>query len=276
MDTDTTLEKAVESAKEIIMVSDASEHSTEDEDENPEPHWYKHIQVCATLQNKSKNKDKYKKLVDVIKTDERLTGLELVTLAGETATPGPSSKKKFRIQRKSRSSLPQDLHFDAIYDQMTQSNLKDLVSIPETMLCQLNQGPFMIMETRMSLGAAHFPDKGGLEDVCIQNMCATEYCIMTQQELADVEQAALFSLEAMEMVTVCREILRTWRHKKHYKYKKIHPAFESFLDDTVNSLRTTYAHVVVRRRRELLQKANPRDRINRLTQRVSNTTLLIH
>ena len=158
---------------------------------------------------------------------------------------------------------------------MLQSNARDLVEIPQALRFPLNQGPFMLLEASLILGSAFFPDRSGVLDMCVNNLTASMGCNMSQQELADVEQAVLFSGAALDLVATCRKMMKSRKKKNKHPETKIDVMGDQLLTDAQHGLDTVYVHVIVRRRREILDECYPiEDKIYRMTQGVSSNPVL--
>ena len=275
--TDPDIEMTEDKTPEIIMISpEATPPSTEDEDESGASKYsYQHDQIQFTLKRKNKKKNKYQKLVQVVQKDEDVKGVELVTLAGEIGAPGPSSKKMFGFKLKKPRAVTYAHHLDNILDKMLQSNARDLVEIPLALRYPLNQGPFMLQQSSLALGSAFFPVHSGVVEMCVNNMTASLDCNMSHQEMADIEQAVLFCGEALKLVTVCRQIIKSKKKKNKIPESKIDTVCDKMLADAQHGLDTAYIHVIVRRRREILDDPyTVEDRIYRMTQGVSNKPVL--
>ena len=274
---DPDIQMIEEKSPEIITISpETTPPSTEDEDEFPASKYsYEHEQIEFTLRCDKKKKNKYQKLVKVIQQDDDIQGVELVTLAGETGVPGPSSKKMFGVKLRKPRPSNYKTHLNNILDTMLQSNARDLVEIPQALRFPLNQGPFMLLEASLILGSAFFPARSGVLDMCVNNLTASMGCNMSQQELADVEQAVLFSGAALDLVATCRKVMKTRKKKNKHPETKIDVMGDQLLTDAQHGLDTVYVHAIVRRRREILDECYPiEDKIYRMTQGFSSNPVL--
>ena len=98
---------------------------------------------------------------------------------------------------------------------------------------------------------------------------------LAQQELADVEQAVLFSGAVLGLVATCRKMMKSRKKKNKHPETKIDVMGDQLLSDAQHGLYTVYVHVIVRRRREILDECYPiEDKIYRMTQGVSSNPVL--